>query len=117
MHVAFSPRGLVEVSLAAFLAMGGAIAAPLAQAGGVHELDQGARLASICASCHDADGGNHGIPPLTGLDEKQIAEALARYRTNEAPSIVMHAIALSLTEEEVASVARYLAGRGKEVQP
>jgi cytochrome c553 len=88
-------------------------AAPAAAA----ELDQGARLGAICASCHDGDGKNHGVPPIAGLDAKKIAEAMARYRASEEPSIVMHAIALSLTEEEVASVARYLANRGKEASP
>jgi cytochrome c553 len=103
--------------LATLLAVGGGIAATLAAEGGAAEFDQGARLAAICASCHDADGENHGIPPLTGLDEKQITEALARYRASEAPSIVMHAIALSLSEDDVKSVVRYLAGRGKEARP
>jgi cytochrome c553 len=86
-------------------------------AGGAAELDQGARLAAICASCHDGDGKNHGVPPIAGLDAKTIAEAMARYRASEEPSIVMHAIALSLTEEDVASVARYLANKGKEAAP
>jgi cytochrome c553 len=104
------------VSLATLLAVGGGIAAAFAAEGRASEFDQGARLAAICASCHDAGGENHGIPPLTGLDEKQITEALARYRANEAPSIVMHAIGLSLTEDEIKSVARYLAGRGKEAR-
>lgn len=90
---------------------------PGAIEGGAAEFDQGARLASICAACHDADGRNDGIPPITGLDQNEIVEALARYRASESPSIVMHAIALSLTEEEIASVARYLAGRGKEARP
>ena len=114
-HAALGRRGLVAVFSAAFLVIGG-LAAPSATVSSA-EFDQGARLAAICASCHDAGGENHGIPPLTGLDEKVITEALARYRANEAPSIVMHAIALSLAEEEVASVARYLASRGKEAKP
>ena len=88
-----------------------------ATAGGAAEFDQGARLAAICASCHDADGKNHGVPPIAGLDAKKITEAMARYRASEEPSMVMHAIALSLTEEEVVSVARYLANRGKEAAP
>ena len=117
MHVVFSPRGLVKVSLATLVAVGGGIVATLAAEGRTAELDQGARLAAICASCHDAGGVNHGIPPLTGLDDKEITEALARYRANEAPSIVMHAIALSLTEDEVASVARYLASKGQGAKP
>lgn len=118
MHAALGARPLVKRVAAAILMMGGA-AAPVADAiaGGAAEFDQGARLAAICASCHDPDGKNHGIPPLTGLDQKAITDALARYRAREDPSIVMHAIALSLTDEEIASVARYLANRGKEAVP
>lgn len=116
-HAAFGSRALARVLLAAFLVIGGWRAALFATEGRAAEFDQGARLASICASCHSADGENHGIPPLAGLDENEITEALARYRADEAPSIVMHAIALSLTEKEVKSVARYLAGRGKEATP
>jgi sulfide dehydrogenase cytochrome subunit len=117
MHTAFGRRGLVQISLAAVLAIGAAIAVSGALEGGAAEFDQGARLASICAACHDADGRSDGIPPLTGLDENEITEALARYRASESPSIVMHAIALALTEEEVRSVARYLASKGKEARP
>ena len=111
MHAAFGARGFVQLSLAAILTICGAAA------GGAAEFDQGARLAAICASCHDPDGKNHGVPPIAGLDAKEITEAMARYRASEEPSIVMHAIALSLTEEEVASVARYLANKGKEAAP
>lgn len=117
MHVAFSLRSLGKVSLATLLAAGGGIAAILAAERGAAEFDQGARLGAICASCHEASGENHGIPPLSGLDANAITEALARYRANEAPSIVMHAIALSLTEEEVQSVARYLASTGQGAKP
>lgn len=98
--------------------MGLFLAAGLAVFGGetagALEADQGARLASICASCHDRSGSNRGIPSIVGLDEKQIVEAMHRYRESEAPSIVMHAIALSLSEEEIASVARFLAARGRD---
>ena len=38
------------------------------------------------------------------------------YRTAERPNHIMHAIALSLSDEEIASVARYLAGQKAEPQ-
>jgi cytochrome c553 len=116
-QAAFGSRRLVHLSLAAILMSFGAAAAENAAAGGAAEFDQGQRLAAICASCHDPDGTNRGIPPIAGLEEKKITEAMARYRESEEPSIVMHAIALSLTEEEVASVAHYLAAHGKAGAP
>ena len=36
------------------------------------------------------------------------------FRASETPSHIMHAVALSLTDEELASVAHYLATHGKE---
>ncbi|TIU16389.1 MAG: cytochrome c4 Flags: Precursor, partial [Mesorhizobium sp.] len=33
------------------------------------------------------------------------------YRASQSPSHIMHAIALSLSDEEIASVARYVAAR------
>lgn len=116
-YAAFGRRRLVQIVLATFVAVGAAIDAPRALEGGAVEFDQGARLAAVCAACHDADERNDGIPPLTSLDEKEIIEALSRYRANESSSIVMHVIALSLTEEEAASVARYLAGSVSEARP
>jgi cytochrome subunit of sulfide dehydrogenase len=108
----------MQLALRTCLGMGLSIAAGLAVCGGetagAVEADKGARLASICASCHDPSGTDRGIPSIVGLDEKQIIEAMLRYRESEAPSIVMHAIALSLSEEEIASVARFLAAEGKD---
>lgn len=107
MHFALRTCLGVGLSFVAALAVfGGEIAEAV-------EADKGARLASICASCHDPSGSDRGIPSIVGLDEKQITEAMLRYRESEAPSIVMHAIALSLSEEEIASVARFLAAEGK----
>ncbi|BCH30598.1 hypothetical protein MesoLjLc_25280 [Mesorhizobium sp. L-8-10] len=71
--------------------------------------EQGRQIAATCASCHDPAGGEQGIPTLVGLDEQAIVRALKAYRTSEAPSHVMHAVALSLTDEEFASVAHYIA--------
>ena len=38
------------------------------------------------------------------------------YRTTERPNHIMHAIALSLSDAEIASVARYLAAQKAESQ-
>jgi sulfide dehydrogenase cytochrome subunit len=75
--------------------------------------DQGRQLAAMCASCHRPDGGDNGIPPIVGVDEKKLAAALLAYRASASPSHIMHAVALSLSDEEIASVARYLAEQGK----
>jgi len=87
------------------------------QAGAAADDSQGAQLAAACASCHGLDGSDKGIPAILGLGEEKISRAMLDYRASERPNHIMHAIALSLSDEEIASVARYLAARGKEVEP
>lgn len=87
----------------------GVDAGPAAAAGN----DQGRRVAAMCASCHRLDGGNKGIPNIVGVGEEKLAAALLAYRASESPSHIMHAVALSLSDEEIVSVARYLAEQGK----
>ena len=72
---------------------------------------QGAQIAAGCASCHDPDGNGHAIPPITSLDDKSIIRLMHSYRSNEGSSQVMHAVALSLSEEELAAVALHLASK------
>jgi sulfide dehydrogenase cytochrome subunit len=76
--------------------------------------DQGAQLAATCASCHRLDGGDKGIPPIVGLGEERLTSAMLAYRASRSPSHIMHVIALSLSDEEIASVARYVAGQGSK---
>ena len=86
------------------------------QAGAV-DTSQGAQLAATCASCHGLDGSDKGIPAIMGLDEQKIIAAMLAYKASERPNHVMHAIALSLSDEELASVARYLADHEKDGNP
>jgi cytochrome c553 len=88
------------------------VAIPLALAthrSGAAGENQGAQLAAMCASCHRLDGGDQGIPSIVGLAEKRLVDAMAAFRSGERTSRIMHAVALSLSEAEVAIVADYLA--------
>ena len=87
----------------------------VSQSGAAAGADQGAQLAAICASCHRLDGGGTGIPGIIGLGEERLTNALLGYRANESPNHIMHAIALSLSDEEIASVARYVAAQESNV--
>ena len=78
--------------------------------------NQGAQLAATCASCHRLDGRDKGIPPVVGRDEESLARALLAYKSGVRQSPIMHAVAGSLSDEEIAIVARYLAARGKEAK-
>jgi cytochrome c553 len=79
--------------------------------------DQGGQLAAVCASCHRLDGGEKGIPSIIGLGEDRLTRAMLAYRSGERSSHIMRAIALSLSDEEIATVARFLAAQGKKAGP
>jgi cytochrome subunit of sulfide dehydrogenase len=79
--------------------------------------DAGAKLAAMCASCHRLDGGDGGIPTILGMSPEMLTRAMLSYRSRERPSHIMRAIALSLSDEEIATVARYLAALNSQVRP
>ena len=72
---------------------------------------RGAQLAAICASCHRFDGRDKGIPSIVGRNQKQFADVMAAFKSGARSSQIMHAIALSLSDEEVSTLAEYLAAR------
>ncbi len=79
--------------------------------------DAGAQLAAMCASCHHLDGGNGGIPMILGMSPEKLTRAMLAYRSRERTSHIMRAIARSLSDEEIATVARYLAALNNQVKP
>jgi len=79
--------------------------------------DQGGQIAAVCASCHRLDGGKKGIPSIIGLGEDRLTRAMLAYRLGERSSHIMQAIALSLSDEEIAAVARFLAAHRKKAEP
>jgi cytochrome c553 len=87
----------------------------VSQSGAAAGADQGAQLAATCASCHRLDGDGTGIPSIIGLSEERLTNALLGYRASESPNHIMHAVALSLSDEEIASVARYVAAQESNV--
>jgi sulfide dehydrogenase cytochrome subunit len=62
-------------------------------------------------------GADTGIPPIIGLGEERLIRAMLAYRSSERPSHIMHAIALSLSDQEIARVARFLAAQDKKATP
>lgn len=70
----------------------------------------GANPAALpCITCHGTDGkglAGGGFPRLAGLPEPYIAKQLADFKAGRRENPVMQPVALSLTEEEVAAVAK-----------
>jgi sulfide dehydrogenase cytochrome subunit len=71
--------------------------------------NRGSQLAAMCASCHRLDGSDKGIPSIVGLDKERLAGAMAAFKSGERSSQIMHAVALSLSDGEIAALAEYLA--------
>lgn len=70
--------------------------------------NRGAQLAAMCASCHRLDGRDKGIPSIVGLDKERLAGAMAAFKSGVRSSQIMHAVALSLSDGEIAALADYL---------
>ena len=75
--------------------------------------NRGAQLAAMCAACHRLDGMDKGIPAIIGLDEKKFADAMAQFKSGKRESQIMSVVARSLSYEEIADLAKYLATRQK----
>jgi cytochrome c553 len=75
------------------------------------ENEQGAQLAAMCAACHRLDGRDQGIPSIIGLDPKKLSEAMEAFRSGKRSSQIMNVVARSLSTEEIAALAEYLATR------
>jgi cytochrome c553 len=73
--------------------------------------NRGAQLAAMCAACHRLDGMDKGIPAIIGLDEKKFADAMAEFKSGKRKSQIMSVVAHSLSDEEIADLAHYLATR------
>lgn len=66
--------------------------------------------AAACAGCHGADGlGIGNFPPLAGKDADYLATQLRDYRSGARENPMMNTIAESLSDAEIAEMARFYA--------
>jgi sulfide dehydrogenase cytochrome subunit len=75
---------------------------------------RGAQITAVCASCHRLDGRDKGIPSIVGMDKEKFAGAMAAFKSGKRSSQIMHAVALSLNDDEIATLAEYLAAQPTE---
>lgn len=78
---------------------------------GLADAERGAELAAMCAACHRLDGRDKAIPSILGMDVQQFTDAIAAFKSGARSSPIMHAVALQLSEAEIATLAKYLAAR------
>jgi cytochrome c553 len=69
----------------------------------------GAFLAETCAACHQANVQNSAIPSIVGMDEATFIALMRLYRSGERPDAIMQAVAGSLSDDETAALAHFLA--------
>ena len=66
--------------------------------------------ASSCSGCHAVKSGvQTSVPPLNGRDAKEIATAMAEFRSGARTSTVMDRLAKGYTPEETQAIAAWLA--------
>lgn len=97
---------------AAILAL---IATPAALAG---DGEAGRLKANTCMGCHGIPGYNNAyptyrVPKVGGQSADYIAAALKAYKSGERPHKTMQAQAQSLSDEDIADIAAYLASAPK----
>jgi cytochrome c553 len=73
----------------------------------------GAFLAGTCSACHQPGSESAAFPAITGRDEATFIAAMQAFRSGERPDSIMQAVATSLSDEETAALAHYLATQGK----
>jgi len=76
--------------------------------------ERGAQLAAMCASCHRLDGRDQGIPSIIGMEKQTFIDAMAAFKSGARSNSMMHAVALQLSDAEIATLAAYLGARVKE---
>ncbi len=73
------------------------------------DAEYGAYLSSECTTCHQAKGGDEGIPSIVYWPEEDFVVAMHAYKTGSRTHPVMNMVAGRLGEEEIAALAAYFA--------
>ncbi|MDF1872407.1 c-type cytochrome [Vannielia sp.] len=73
----------------------------------VGDPEYGAYLSSECTTCHQASGGDEGIPSIVLWPEEDFVLAMHAYKAKKRIHPVMNMIAGRLSDEEIAALAAY----------
>jgi len=77
---------------------------------------RGKALSYTCLGCHGVDGyknayPNYSVPELEGQHPEYLAAALKEYRDGDRAHLTMHSQASSLTDQDIADIVSYFAGK------
>lgn len=79
---------------------------------------RGAKLNASCVGCHGIPGYQasfpevYRVPAISGQNAKYIVAALDAYKRGERKHPTMHAVAMSLSEQDIADLAAYYTAHG-----
>lgn len=82
---------------------------------------RGAKINAACTGCHGISGYKssfpevYHVPAISGQIAKYIAAALEAYKKGERKHPTMHAMAQTLTEQDIADLAAYYSQQGAEL--
>ncbi len=76
--------------------------------------DYGEYLSGECVTCHRSDGGDNGIPSITGWDNAAFVTALHAYKNKHRDHPVMQLATSRLNDEEIAGLAAFFATQQQE---
>lgn len=99
--------------LVAGLAAGAAFSATAADKPQLMMGADASMLSNTCAGCHGTDGASMGpaAPTIAGLSPDYFVETMQGFASGEIPSTIMGRIAKGYSEDEIASMAKYYAGK------
>ena len=77
---------------------------------------RGKALSYTCLGCHGVDGyknayPNYSVPELEGQHPEYLSAALKEYRDGDRAHLTMHSQASSLSDQDIADVVSYFAGK------
>src|SRR5579859_3890771 len=77
---------------------------------------RGKAISYTCLGCHGIEGYKnaypmYSVPKLEGQHPEYLAAALEEYRSGDRAHITMHAQASTLSDQDIADIAAYFAGK------
>jgi cytochrome c553 len=105
-------RGVLFAAIAAVAFAGTA----MAQSAAPGDAKRGKELSYTCLGCHGIAGyknayPDYSVPKLQGQHGEYIAAALHGYRDGDRAHLTMHSEASTLSEQDIADIAVYFAGK------
>lgn len=104
---------LIGAGFGSHAAAQAAAPAPAASAAAGGDAKAGERKAAMCIGCHSIPGYQasfpevHKVPMIAGQNAKYLQSSLAAYKTGDRKHPTMKAIAVSLTDQDMADLAVY----------